>query len=217
MNLDGYEPLFLGVAQVGKLNALKDEQPPRNKEKKEPSRTVTIIEGDFNQRVDDALAAANILNNKKAAFCLLDQRTFECRWGTVRRVAEYRPMQKIELFYLMPISWLQRSLVATTKNTSNLTAWWGDKDWTKLRGMTPSEIAALMCKRFQKELGYQYAQAWPIRRSQSSRRIMYFMVHATDHPDAPKLMGRAFRKTDSRVFEDVSTMDLEEFLAQESL
>jgi three-Cys-motif partner protein len=202
--------------QVAKVIALKDEQPAPNKDKKEPKRSIVVLQGDFNERVGEALDTANILNNKKAAFCLLDQRTFECHWTTVKHVAMYRPKQRIEVFYLLPIAWLQRSLAATTKSKERLDDWWGNKNWSQLRGMPPSRIAELMCDRFLNELKYKFVKAWPIRRSKTSRRIMYFMIHATDNEHAPKIMGRAFRKTDSRVFEDVQTVHIEEFLTKEA-
>jgi hypothetical protein len=41
------------------------------------------------------------------------------------------------------------------------------------------------------DLGYRCAQAWPIFERKEGRRVMYYMVHATDHDEAPKLMARA--------------------------
>ncbi|MDP2332424.1 MAG: three-Cys-motif partner protein TcmP [Reyranella sp.] len=204
----------LDEKQVAQLQQLKTEQPLRNREKHEPKRTISVLQGDFNQSVDEALKLSGILNRKTAAFCLLDQRTFECHWDTIRKVAEYRPQQKVELFYLMPIYWLKRSLAAV-RDLEKLKAWWGRDDWSELQRMTTPDIGSLVCNRFMKEFKYQYVQAWPVRRSKTNSHIMYFMIHATDHPEAPKLMGRAFRKTDSRNFEDLGTMDLEEFLAKD--
>jgi three-Cys-motif partner protein len=197
--------------QIRHLQELKDAQPPRGPN--EPKRTIAVLEGDFNQTVDEALDASKIKGKKIAAFCLLDQRTFECHWSTVAKVAAYRPDRKIELFYLLPINWLKRS-IAATQNKSRLRAWWGGDDWTKLRSMAPAAIAELVCQRFRKEFQYTSVQAWPVRRSQHSNRIMYFMIHATDHSEAPKLMRRAFKKTDSRDFEDLDQIDLEDFLKE---
>jgi hypothetical protein len=33
---------------------------------------------------------------------------------------------------------------------------------------------------------------WPIYERQSGGRIMYYMIHATDHTEAPILMSRAY-------------------------
>jgi hypothetical protein len=48
--------------------------------------------------------------------------------------------------------------------------------------------------RFKDELGYRSVMPWPIYKRRGSDIIMYYMIHATDHPEAPKLMGRAYRK-----------------------
>jgi len=37
--------------------------------------------------------------------------------------------------------------------------------------------------------------AWPIYRQEGSKLIVYFMIHATDHSEAPKLMGRSYNNT----------------------
>jgi hypothetical protein len=49
-------------------------------------------------------------------------------------------------------------------------------------------------KRFKKELGYWSVRPWAIYDRQDSKTVMYYMIHATDHPDASKLMARAYRK-----------------------
>jgi hypothetical protein len=41
-------------------------------------------------------------------------------------------------------------------------------------------------KRFKDELGYKSALAWPIFQREGSELIVYFMIHATDHSEAPK-------------------------------
>ncbi len=42
------------------------------------------------------------------------------------------------------------------------------------------------------ELGYKSVKPWPIFMKRSGRTIMYYMIHATDHPQAPLLMRRAY-------------------------
>ena len=120
--------------QFRQLETLRDSQPPPNKERKEPKRTIDVTRGDFNILVADLLESASI-RQKEATFCLLDQRTFECHWSTVRALAEYKTSgHKIELFYFLPNSWLDRSLAAL-RNTSTLKNWWGREDWQELRQM----------------------------------------------------------------------------------
>jgi Phage integrase family len=48
------------------------------------SRNIEVWAGDFNQNVEKILGGGKI-TQKEATFCLLDQRTFECHWSTVRR------------------------------------------------------------------------------------------------------------------------------------
>lgn len=60
-----------------------------------------------------------------------------------------------------------------------------------MQGQTGHERAHQFCRRFREELGYKYANAWPILGP--GKRVMYHMIHATDHPEAPNLMARAYR------------------------
>jgi hypothetical protein len=45
--------------------------------------------------------------------------------------------------------------------------------------------------RFEKELGYRFAAAYPIFDRDEGNRIMYYMIHASDHEEAPALIVRA--------------------------
>ena len=54
------------------------------------------------------------------------------------------------------------------------------------------ERAQVFCKRFRDELGYRYSEAFPIYRQGHGSRAMYYMIHASDHPDACALMSRAY-------------------------
>lgn len=195
------------------LKEYRDKQPPRNKEKKEPKRTIEILAGDFNANVDAALAAAGI-NERTAAFCLLDQRTFECHWTTVEKVARYKPAgAKIELFYFLPIGWLKRA-ISGVRDTSILDRWWGGPDWAQLKSLDALQTAELFRERIRKEFGYSSVMPWPIYARKGSQKVMYFMVHASDHPEAPKLMQRAYRKAVDPP-EDLDFIDLEELLKAE--
>src|SRR6185295_13379281 len=71
-------------------------------------RKVHVQIGDFNERVDEILSSGSI-TEKEATFCLLDQHTFECDWGTVVKLAEHKPANKIELFYFLGTGWLHRA------------------------------------------------------------------------------------------------------------
>jgi hypothetical protein len=55
-------------------------------------------------------------------------------------------------------------------------------------------IAEIVRKRFVGELGYKFAAAYPIFDREEGNKIMYYMIHASDHEDAPALMVRAHAK-----------------------
>jgi three-Cys-motif partner protein len=179
-----------GRAQVEGLEALKARQPPRNK-KKDSKREIEVMHGDFNVLVN------KILTEKKldvATFCLLDQRTFECKWATVEALARHRSTgNKIELFYFLPIGWLNRAFIATStaEGLADIEQWWGRRDWRDLIDMRSNEKALAFRKRFV-ELSYKHVWPFPIVDSENGNRIMFYMILATDHPGAPKLMWRAY-------------------------
>src|SRR5688500_7156584 len=68
--------------QVKKLEALRDAQPPPDKEKREQKRLIHVERGDCNVLIPKLLGTETI-RDKEATFCLLDQRTFECEWATL--------------------------------------------------------------------------------------------------------------------------------------
>lgn len=179
-----------GVAQ---LEAMVAAQPPRDVDKKEPVRSIEILPGDFNRRVGDVLNSG-VIGPKEATFCLLDQRTFECEWQTVVRLAEHKTSgSKIELFYFLATKWLHRALSAQ-HDTSIIEKWWGRPDWASLAQASTFSIGELVTRRFKEELGYVHVHPWPIFESAEGGAIMYYMVHASDHAEAPQLMRRAYEK-----------------------
>lgn len=153
---------------------------------------INVYGGDFNIVVDKILGRLK----PEATFCLLDQRTFECRWKTVQKLATFKvgANTKIEIFYFLAQGWFERAVSGLGEGgKSQAEAWWGRDDWPILQKMRAHERAGLMAARFQNELGYLSAKPWPIHSSEGERgRLMYHMIHATDHPEAPKLMARAY-------------------------
>jgi three-Cys-motif partner protein len=161
---------------------------------KERNRAIKVMPGDFNLNLTEILQSGAI-TGKMATFCLLDQHTFECEWRSLQALAAHKTGNKIELFYFLATGWLDRAIAATTRNQETLTKWWGGGDWTKLLGMRSFDRAQLFATRFKTEFGYKHAHAWPIYDKEGgARRVMYHMIHASDHDEAPKLMSRAYRK-----------------------
>jgi three-Cys-motif partner protein len=179
----------LDTQQIAHLERLMDERKARG-----DSRSIELHTGNCNVTLPAALTK-NPIRPKEATFCLLDQRTFECDWETVRSVATHKAEgNKIELFYFLPVGWLHRSISAL-KSDDHLRRWWGKDDVTALRAAPGvHDLARLFTDRFHRELHYRSVLAWPIHERGEEGRIMYFMIHAADHEEAPKLMNRAYRK-----------------------
>jgi three-Cys-motif partner protein len=181
-------------SQVALLDQLKAAQPDRSSSGSKIVRDIQTYRGDFNTKVDEILRTGDI-TEKEATFCLLDQRTFECHWSTVETLARYKKSgHKIELFYFLANGWLERAL-SGQKDLDVLARWWGQDDWTELRKMSRDERRDALVLRMKRDLGYQSVKAWPIYERQDGGAVMYYMIHATDHPEGPKQMSRAYRNT----------------------
>lgn len=176
------------------LRDLKDEQPERDEKGRKLYRNIEVWPGDFNVNIDKILASGKI-TQKEATFCLLDQRTFECHWKTLQKLADYKkpPHSKIELLYFLGVGWLHRAF-SGVRQKGMLEKWWGLPDYDRLRAMSSFDIAELVRKRFSVELGYEHVAAYPIYDKNEGNRIMYYMIHASDHDEAPALMVRAHHK-----------------------
>jgi hypothetical protein len=152
-----------------------------------------VVPGDFNETVYRILDAGTI-GEKTATFALLDQRTFECEWRTVVALSKHKRQTKIELFYFFPTGWIDRSLGAlrAEDTIAKVERWWGRPDWSELRGVDGTIWAKMVAKRFEDELGYGKANVYPIHSERRGGRVMYHMIHATDHCEASPLMIRAY-------------------------
>lgn len=180
--------------QVQRLRDVKGAQPQFDGDGKEIPREIRVEHGDFNLLVDDLLRSGAV-GQKEATFCLLDQRTFECRWSTVRALAGYKEIgnNKIELFYFLAVGWIKRAM-SGLRNHSILEDWWGRDDWARVSAMDNQGLVDEFVRRFRCELGYKSVKPWPIFERRHSGTIMYYMIHATDHPEAPGLMSRAYEQ-----------------------
>jgi three-Cys-motif partner protein len=176
------------------LKELKASQPDFDLKGSKINRDITIYNGDINQKIDQILSAGQI-TERQATFCLLDQRTFECEWKTVEKIATFKKSgNKIELFYFLANSWVERAL-SGQKDLDKLAKWWGRDDWTTLKDMAREQRRDELVMRMKRDLGYNSAKAWPIYERQDGGIVMYYMIHATDHPEGPTLMSRAYCNT----------------------
>lgn len=161
--------------------------------KKTVKRKIEIHKGDCNILIP-RLLETNVIGSSEATFCLLDQRTFECHWSTVEKLAKYpKSDYKIELFYFLAEHWFNRAY-SSVKDTKKIEKWWGNKDYSQLEKMKGEQRAELISKRIKSELGYKFVTPWPIYSNEDAVRIKYFMIHASDHPRASSLMHRAYKQ-----------------------
>jgi three-Cys-motif partner protein len=177
------------VRSFKKLKECVDEMPQQK------DRTIELFKGDFNEKVDEILLSQH-LKEKEATFALLDQRMFECHWKTAEKLAAKKTRMKIELFYFFGFGWAKRALAGVTKNNETIKLWWGRGDYLDLKqkSMTREQISRVFVERFEKELGYKYVTPYQIFKRERNNIVMYHMLHATDHDDAPELMNRAYRR-----------------------
>ncbi|HRI90524.1 MAG TPA: three-Cys-motif partner protein TcmP [Accumulibacter sp.] len=175
------------AAKVAALSELAARQPAK------PRRNIRVYDGDFNEKIDEILGSG-LIKEKKATFCLLDQFAMECHWETVRKIAMHKKVNKIEIFYFLCTGWLERTLSGFTRNVDIPQKWWGRQDWKSLALMSGQARASEFVERFKSELGYKYATPWPILNRGSAGKVMFHMIHATDHDEASALMYRAYRK-----------------------
>lgn len=159
-------------------------------------RKINIFPGDSNVTLPKFLSE-NPIRDKEATFCLLDQRSTECAWDTVRTVAEHknRPdVLKIEIFYFLAQRWLDRSIRSWKTNQKQRgLRWWGREDIEDFLKLNSVERGVHLAKRFKTELGYRHAHPFPIQKEGETGVTMFWMIHASDHDRAPVLMNQAYR------------------------
>lgn len=155
------------------------------------SHEFRIYSGDANLKIGAMLSDAGI-GPRTATFCLIDQRTLECHWDTVRTISDYKPGYKIEIFYFLAQAWIDRAMKSTTK-FARLSRWWGDEDYKRFIDLKSVERAWALCQKF-KDLGYTYVHPFSIHESGTVSKTMYYMIHASDHPKAQSLMAQAYNK-----------------------
>ncbi|MCY1705251.1 three-Cys-motif partner protein TcmP [Pannonibacter sp. SL95] len=176
-------------AKISALNSLVAQQGDQ------AERHYQVLSGDFNECIVQILGSGRI-KDKTATFCLIDQFSLQCHWKTLEAIAGHKPegSKKIEIFYFLGTSWLHRTLKGLTKNTDRADQWWGNGDWNELVTDSGEKIAIRLAERFRDELGYKYVKPYPIYHSEGGTgKVMFHMIHASDHPAAHELMARAHR------------------------
>jgi hypothetical protein len=88
--------------------------------------------------------------------------------------------------------------VKKPETAAKVERWWGRADWLALKGMDSILRAKLLAQRLEDELQYRKATVYAIHSDRRRGRVMYHMIHASDHPEAHPLMVRAYRKISGR-------------------
>lgn len=160
-------------------------------------RDVRVYAGDSNRELRTVLPEGAI-GRREASFCLLDQRTFECEWQLCQHISRLRPgPTKVEQFYFLATGWLSRSLAAvkTAEGEQRVKSWLGEDSYDSFSDLDTYGRVETFIAKFRGELGYRSVKAWPIYKEEGGHGVvMYYMIHATDHEEAPKLMYRAYRQ-----------------------
>lgn len=178
-------------------------------------RQVVVTEGDCNVEIPAYLNKHRI-KPRRPAFALLDQWTHECKWDLVKTLATHKQSgNKIEIFYFLAQGWMNRSVKSATTDEKfeEIENWFGGGDYWAFIDMTSWQRAAFMEKRFTSELGYRFAKAFPMRERGNSGNILFWLIHASDHPRANPLMVAAFNSLGlSLPLESWEQVDFENYL-----
>src|SRR5215472_13018340 len=85
------------------------------------------------------------------------------------------PENKIELLYFLGVGWLHRAFAGAKKEQKiqQLNQWWGGPGWRDLRNMSAWQITELARKRFEEEMEYRSAAAYPIYDKEEGNKVMY--------------------------------------------
>jgi three-Cys-motif partner protein len=137
------------------------------------------------------------VREKEASFCLLDQRSTECAWETVRMIANHKGVSggnKIELFYFLPQGWIDRAIKSWRVDIEGkCRKWWGRDGVMEFLKLNSFNRGLTMARRFRDELGYKHSYPFPIQKEGEKGCIMFWMIHASDHDRATTLMTQAYR------------------------
>lgn len=187
----GLEPCWLGPFHLFDVSEEKVKG-LKALAKRHSDKDVRVVAGDFNREIG-LLLGSGAIGPRSATFALLDQFTFECHWATVAALASHpKDRYKIEQFYFLANAWFSRAIAKLGEERGSL--WWGRPGWQELGDISGIERAQRMAERFVDELGYERAVPWPIYDRKDGGRIAYYMIHATDHPAAVRLMRAAYEK-----------------------
>jgi three-Cys-motif partner protein len=176
-----------------------------------PDRAFAVTPGDSNTTVGEVLGAGD-LSPRAPAFAFIDPNGPDCWWTTLETLAGFKrgvSEFKVELWMLFPEGMMTRLLPRTgelrPEVSDRITRVFGTDEWlliyrARVEGrLEPDEArfeyVNLMRRRLEHELGYTWTHAFTVR---NSKRPLYEMVFATDHPAGHQIMGDIYAKFAAR-------------------
>lgn len=151
----------------------------------------TVVPGDFNEQILHDLAAERFPRDKPC-FAFLDPNSTQLDWRTIEALAKYKTYDgdgrcKVELWILLNTHQaLMRIVQSHPKVVDRMLG--GRDAWDDLRrAHAPAGAYATRYAERLEDLGYKLASPALIR-ARVNGRPMYYMIHASDHPAAHKLM-----------------------------
>jgi len=177
-----------------------------------PTRGITVLEGDANEKVDEIL---RILPRRAPTFAFLDPRGAELRWQTIEKLARHKVQgeNKIELFILfaynqglvrlMPLDPGRMVNEAALDRVMPEPGGWRAIYAGRVEGrIDKSQVRRGMLDEYSRGLrGLGYRFVPPPRLVATPRgRPLYFMVFATDHEAGDRIMTWCLRNVrDTRI------------------
>ena len=178
-------------------------------------RRYRIHDGDFNDRILEFLAEGRI-ERTRPCFAFLDPDSTQLNWSTVEALARYKtydpgasPLRcKVELWILFNLNqaiqrlWTKRTTKEELPRNAHVldSVMGGRTAWRDLwdAGAGSRALVPRYAERLRDELGYRFVMPQPIR-DPATRRIAYWMVHASDHPAAVAFMHWAHQRSSAIV------------------
>lgn len=172
-----------------------------------PDRAFTVTPGDSNTTVGEVLGAGD-LSPRAPVFAFIDPNGPDCWWTTLETLAGFKrgvSKFKVELWMLFPEGMMTRLLPRTgdprPEVSDRITRVFGTDEWQRIYGarvegrLEPDEArfeyVNLMRWRLEHDLGFAWTHAFTVR---NSKRPLYEMVFATDHPAGHQIMGDIYAK-----------------------
>jgi hypothetical protein len=137
------------------------------------------------------------VRDKEATFALLDQRTFECHWDTVRALATHKEGWPQGRAVLLPAEQVAAAALPRRpdEESGDRDALVGSRRLENVRVANDAPVRRSLHGEVQDQVRLCLGEGMAHQRANIRRgSVTYFMICAPDHPEAPFLMRRAFER-----------------------